>query len=355
MTSAAEETARILAAFEAAGAARVDLPVLQKAETLLDLYGEDIRARAYTTRDPLAGELMMRPDFTVPVVQKHLTDGATEARYVYAGKVFRMQELNSIRPSEYAQVGFEYLGGADAAEADAEVFALFAETLSDLPLRIATGDINILRAAVLGLTASDRRKRALLRHLWRPGRFLKLLNRFSGKGDMPAGRDDLIALARAGKAVPDASVIGLRTPQEIADRVAWLVKDADEPSIPAGEVSVIEAILNLDAKLPAALTALQALAADMPVIGNAVAIFATRLDALGARGVDIAAVDFEGSYGRTNMEYYDGFVFGFYADETPMPPVATGGRYDALARALGGEVPAVGGMIRPALTAELSP
>ena len=66
------EQARIEAGFVAAGAQLVDPPILQPADTLLDLYGEDIRGRAYTTRDPLAGELMLRPDFTVPVVQMHL-------------------------------------------------------------------------------------------------------------------------------------------------------------------------------------------------------------------------------------------------------------------------------------------
>ena len=47
-------------------------------------------------------------------------------------------------------------------------------------------------------------------------------------------------------------------------------------------------------------------------------------------------LDFEASYGRTSMEYYDGFVFGFYAESRPdLPPIATGGRYDALTRQLG--------------------
>ena len=60
--------------------------------------------------------------------------------------------------------------------------------------------------------------------------------------------------------------------------------------------------------------------------------------------------EFEASYGRTSMEYYDGFVFGFYAESRPdLPPVATGGRYDALTRRLGGgaETPAVGAVFAP--------
>ena len=72
--------------------------------------------------------------------------------------------------------------------------------------------------------------------------------------------------------------------------------------------------------------------------------------------VDVDNLDFEASYGRTSMEYYDGFVFGFYAEGRPdLPPVATGGRYDALTRELGqgAEIPAVGAVLRPGLMLEL--
>jgi ATP phosphoribosyltransferase regulatory subunit len=90
----------------------------------------------------------------------------------------------------------------------------------------------------------------------------------------------------------------------------------------------------------------------MPSIMGAVERFSARCKALEARGVDVENLDFEGSFGRTTLEYYDGFVFGFYAASRPdLPPVATGGRYDALTRVLGrgSEIPAVGGVIRPEL------
>ncbi|MGB2497090.1 MAG: ATP phosphoribosyltransferase regulatory subunit, partial [Planktomarina sp.] len=47
MSQLRAETARLLAAFEANGAVRVEADILQPADVLLDLYGEDIRARAY--------------------------------------------------------------------------------------------------------------------------------------------------------------------------------------------------------------------------------------------------------------------------------------------------------------------
>jgi ATP phosphoribosyltransferase regulatory subunit len=95
------EAARLRAAFEAAGAQAVETPILQPAELLLDLYGEDIRARAYTTSDALRGEQMLRPDFTVPVVQMHMAHGAEPARYTYSGEVFRRQEDDTERANEY--------------------------------------------------------------------------------------------------------------------------------------------------------------------------------------------------------------------------------------------------------------
>jgi ATP phosphoribosyltransferase regulatory subunit len=56
------------------------------------------------------------------------------------------------------------------------------------------------------------------------------------------------------------------------------------------------------------------------------------------------------------MEYYDGFVFGFYVNgRVDLPALASGGRYDALTRRLGNgtEIPAVGAVVRPDLMVEL--
>ena len=352
------EQARLVVRFMQEGAVLVDLPVLQPADTLLDLYGEDIRGRAYTTRDPLAGELMLRPDFTVPVVQMHMAGGADPARYVYSGKVFRTQEMGDNRPSEYDQVGFEIFDRDTPAAADAAVFALFSEVLTPLGLRAATGDIGVLLAAVQGLATSDRRKAALARHIWRPRRFRALLDRFGGRSAVPPSRLALLKRVAAGEDVlGDAGpLIGLRSAAEIMTRVEALVADAAEPPVSAGQVELLDEIVTLREKAPFALGRLHDIAVDLPTIAGAVDRMEARLNALAARGVDVAALDFEGSYGRTHMEYYDGFVFGFYAEARPdLPPVATGGRYDALTRALGGAdaIPAVGGVIRPALTLEL--
>ena len=77
----------------------------------------------------------------------HMAQGAEPARYAYAGEVFRKQEDDPHRAPEYFQVGYEVFDRADAAASDAEVFALFHDTLAPFGLRAATGDMGILMAA----------------------------------------------------------------------------------------------------------------------------------------------------------------------------------------------------------------
>ncbi len=346
------ETMRVR--FEAAGAQVVDPPLLQPADTLLDLYGEDIRARAYVTSDALRGEQMLRPDFTLPVVQMHMREGAEPARYTYSGEVFRRQEHDPDRANEYIQVGYEVFDRNDPAGADAEVFSLFALQLRGLPLRAATGDIGILTAAVAGLKTTDRRKAALMRHLWRPRRFRVLLDRFAGRKPGPEGRDTL--LDAKDPLATDAPMIGKRRATEIEARIAALREDRDTQPISDNELAGLETLLNVRETMPFALERLRDVAVDLPQITPALDRLESRIAALQARGVEVERLDFEASYGRTSMEYYDGFVFGFYAEGRPdLPPIATGGRYDALTRQLGNgaEIPAVGGVIRPDLMLEI--
>lgn len=334
------------------GAMITDADVLQPAGTLLDLYGEDIRARAFTTQDPLRGEMMLRPDFTVPIVQRHMAYGAEPARYTYIGKVFRKQEVDDSRPTEFVQVGFEIFDGTDPAAADAEVFATLAGILRDVPVTASTGDIGILRAAVMGLRTTQRRRAALMRHLWRPRRFRTLLNRFSGQAIMSDTRAALLAQDDPLKDMPP--LLGLRTRAEISERIDALKEDAQVPPISGGECDLLDALLLVRENAPNALTALRDISVDLPSISAAVDRMSARLDALAKRGIDVATLPFEAAFGRTSMEYYDGFVFGFSADPgLGLAPIASGGRYDALTTVLGGGtgVPAVGGVIRPSLVA----
>ena len=348
--------ADLLAGFRAAGAVPVETPILQPAGALLDLYGEDIRARAFVTQDPAWGEAMLRPDFTVAVVQAHLERAAATARYCYAGEVFRRQEGDPDRAREYLQVGFEVFDGTDPAAADAEAFDALARALAPWGAVPATGDLGLLIAAVEALTLSPPRRAALRRHIWRPARFRRLMERFStapaptaARAALLAGLEDAPAEALVEAAGP---AVGLREPAEVAARLDALARDAREPALPPEEVAAVDAILTLEATMADALGPLRALVGPLPGLAAAVDRVAARADALVARGHDPAALRFAPAHLRTAMEYYDGFVFTLAAPGRPdLPPLATGGRYDALTAILGGGrgVPAVGGVVRPGL------
>ncbi|PIE09703.1 MAG: ATP phosphoribosyltransferase regulatory subunit [Rhodobacterales bacterium] len=336
--------------FTAAGASPVEAAILQPADVLLDLYGEDIRARAYTTTDPLRGEMMLRPDFTVPVVRMHMASGAeTPARYTYSGEVFRKQEDDDTRAVEYLQTGFELFGTGARADEDAEVFALIASAVADQNVTPVIGDMGLLRAAIDGLSTTPARKAALLRHIWRPRRFRRLIERFTGKLTPPPGRTAL--LAEADPLARFDAIPGLRTRAEIETRLATLREDAQTPPIAALEAEVLDAVLALRAAAPDAVSALRDLAVDLPGLTPAVDQLAARLEALAGHGIAVETLAFDAALGRASMEYYDGFVFAFHGPDPAQPPLATGGRYDALTYALGGgaALSAVGGMIRPDL------
>ena len=340
---------QILALFRAAGATEVAPDVLLPAEILLDLYGEDIRARAYVTQDPIRGEVMLRPDFTVPVVQMHMENGAEPARYCYLGEVFRKQDHGDTRPehprdNEYLQVGFELF--AKDTDADAKVFALFHNILAPLNLQATMGDMDLLMDAVRALPLSQARRSALLHHIWRPNRFARLLARFSAASPV---RD-----------FPETAApwTGLRNPQEMQARIDRLQADAAEPPLPPEWAARLERLFAVQAPAPQALAQLQGIATEIPAIAGAVARLDHNLSLLAARGTDIGAIRFDASHGRRTMGYYDGMTFSFTAPGWhDWPPVASGGRYDALAAVLGQgrgrSIPAVGGIIRPGLIHEL--
>lgn len=330
------EADRLRALFEARGAEVFEADILQPAGALLNLYGEDIRARAFVTHDPLRGEMMLRPDFTVPLVQRHLAEGRDAARYTYAGEVFRRQEDDEDRPSEYIQVGYELFGGNDEEAADAEVFAAMDEALGDVPATRTIGDFSVLTAAIESLDTPERRKKALYRHLWRPRRFDALIERFSRPAPPPPSMPD-----------PDVPHVGLRSREDIAARIALLAEEARTPPLAAAEVARIRALLALRDAAPRAVEAMKRTAGGNAAILSAAARVEALLAAFAARGVDPAGLVFEASFGLTSLEYYSGFVFGFAA--SGLAPVATGGRYDLLTAALngGGPMPAVGGVIRP--------
>lgn len=344
---------RITALFESAGAMRVEPAALHHAERLLDVYGEDLRARAFTVEQLDRSESFLRPDFTMPVLDLHRIAQADPARYAYCGPVWRRQDFGAKRPTEFLQAGVE-IYGEDEAGADAETFTLIRDALAEGGMRapeIVTGDLGLAFALLDAIPMSERRRAALRRHFWRPARFQDLVKRFSRPAPAPGGLR--VKLLRAEDAEAFAAEqgqhLGARGLEDIAMRAKALQEDAREAPMALDDAKLIDAVLAVAAPAGAAHAAIAGLASEAGRdLTAALDRFARRLDALQQRGIDAASLPFRANFGRT-LEYYDGFVFEFRAPERDdLPPLAAGGRYDGMAAALGLDpTPAVGGMVRP--------
>ncbi len=348
--------------FAEAGHAPVAVPYLYLGETLLDLYGEDLRARAFLIHDPERdNELALRPDFTVPVALDHGQHGwERQAAYSYQGPVFRRQEPGLGRPVEYFQAGVERFGDPDPVAADAAVFALLWRGLAALGVTPAAtiGDLSIPFALLDALDMPPARRAALRRHFWRPARFQALIARACRPPAPTPARSELIeavaapssAATVAGLMLASGEPVGRRDASEIVARARMLAAEAKDPPMPAADAQLIAEVLAVSGPAPEAAGRLGRIARAAGVgIDPAIERFEARLAALEAEGIATSALAFDAAFGR-NLEYYDGFVFELRAPGGAVhPPLAGGGRYDAMTVRLGAArpVPAVGGMIRP--------
>ncbi len=329
----------------------VDVDMFLPAKRLLNLYGEDIRARAYIMEDSIN---ILRPDFTVPIVEYHLGKaGVGESRYCYNGPVWRKSLRGPSLPREFPQVGIEVFGAPDPSLAEADIFALFFDILKGelgQNLSVVTGDIGLLRAAINGLNTTTARRRALMRHLWHPQRFNHLLKRFSGNAKSLASRKELIKQIKEKsfkEVIADAgSFIGKRSMEEIHARVDILIKESETSMLDGRKTGLIDAILALNTNAADALKQVQEWERNYSCLSDALKQMEARFKAFEDKGIDLESLNFKGDYGLTDLEYYDGFVFRF--TDKAQNILATGGRYDALVKRLGRKkLNAIGGVIHP--------
>lgn len=360
----AEALAAIRAPFVAAGAAAVEVPVLQPLALLLDLSGEAMRPRLFVVQAEGGEELAMRPDFTIPVARAHIAGGATSGRYAYEGKAFRAAPAGSARAEEFLQIGVEAFGGEDAATADVEVVGLAwrsaaAGGRSDLSLIL--GDIALFAAFVDSLALAPALAARLKRLFTRPRLLQAELDRAGQATDdaaarlvnplegVPAGEGE--AALRRLWTLAGIEPVGSRPTAEIVSRLAERAEAARMPPLTVAEGDAVRRFLAVSDAPEAALGAIRALAGPAPgALDAALAVWRRRLEGLAAQGVPADRVRLTAAFGRA-FGYYDGLVFEVRSAALGEErPVAAGGRYDSLPARLGAPSAqgAVGCMVRPA-------
>ncbi|MCF8505488.1 MAG: ATP phosphoribosyltransferase regulatory subunit [Caulobacter sp.] len=360
----AEALAAIRAPFAAAGAASVEVAVLQPLALLLDLSGEAMRPRLFVVQAEGGEELALRPDFTIPVARAHLDSGADAGRYAYEGKAFRAAPQGSVRAEEFLQIGVEVFGGGDVAQSDAEVVGLawrsaLAGGRSDLSLIV--GDIALFAAFVDSLALAPALAARLKRLFTRPRLLQAELDRAGAAPDaddarlvnplegVPEGQGET-ALRRLW-AIAGIEPVGARPVGEIVQRLAERTEAARTPPLSPAEADAVRRFLAVSDAPAAALETIRALAGPAPrALDAAIARWTHRLTALAGQGVAVDRITLTAAFGRA-FGYYDGLVFEVRSAALGEErPVAAGGRYDGLPARLGAPSAqgAVGCMVRPA-------
>ena len=361
---------RLMGVFTKAGYEAVAPAILQPADVFLDVVGENLRARTYVFSDPDGQELCLRPDLTVPTCRLHLErhpEGNVKARYCYNGPAFRFQPVgaSAAHPREFRQAGIELFAENRRPQAEVEVVRIILDALKAAGLKsygLRIGDLGLFQALLDAIDMPAPWRTRLRQQFWRPEAFRDELTRLStdparALHDLPADLidvleaddlDDAEAAVSRYLSAKGIELIGARSLREITQGLHAVAVDASASPLSRTSAELIETYVKVKAPARAAGARLADLMHRSGVdIEDALSSYSERLQLLIDSGIDPAQIEFSAEFGR-NFEYYTGFVF-----EVVVPglgaasPVAGGGRYDGLLKAVGAPdpVPAVGSAI----------
>jgi len=358
----ADALAAIRAPLEGSGAERADAPLLQPLNLLLDLAGEEMRARLFVVQAEGGTESCLRPDFTVAIARQHIESARAAGLYWYQGAAFRASS-GTDRPEEFVQLGLEMFspGGGAVDAADAEIAALAwrsAEAGGRTDLSLWLGDVALFGAFVESLDLPETLANRLKRVAGRPRLLWAELSRTgqatSDGGTLAgllAGLSEVQAAALLEEvwALAGVEPVGGRGPAEISARLVRKAEAASAPALTEAQAEAIRAFMTIDDAPAYAFARMRELAGGRDAaLKAALAGWDARLLEL-ARTAPADRLRFTAALGHA-FDYYDGLTFEVRSDALGAErPIAVGGRYDGLLARLGGagDARAVGCMVRP--------
>jgi ATP phosphoribosyltransferase regulatory subunit len=340
--TASERYAALVRLVESRTVTRATPALLLPAGPYFDLAGEEFGRNLLLTTTNNGLEYCLRPDFTLPIAQQYLEDGliGAPAAFTYLGPIFRQQNST---PVEFEQAGLELLGQADADNALDQVltFARWALAIYDITApSVRLGGVGLFEA-FLEAAEIPVAWRSRIRHRFgHPEALERLMERLSNpeqKVDAPApdSRDTVIEIVTDAMLSGGLSLIGSRTPEEIADR--YLEKQALESApIPPETVAMLQNYLAVAESTDTAFERISEMCKeagfdfDEPLYQ--VRNHAAALAALSPN----ADVIFDASF-SPRLDYYTGIVFEMTGSDGEV--LASGGEYDRMLERLGAGEP----------------
>jgi ATP phosphoribosyltransferase regulatory subunit len=340
--SASERYAALVRLVESRTVTRVAPPLLLPAGPFFDLAGEEFGRQLLLTTANSGVEYCLRPDFTLPIAQQYIEDEmmGVPAAYTYLGTVFRQQDGY---PVEHEQAGLELLGQPDAGNALDQVltFARWALAIYDIAApAIRLGGVGLFEK-FLEAAEVPPAWRSRIRHRFGHTEAMgRLMERLLNPGDRtsvqaPDARETVIEIVTDSMLSAGLSLIGSRTPEEIADR--YLEKQTlDAAPIPERTLMLLQDYLSVAESTHTAFDRIGAMCLahgfDFEEPLFVVRNHAAALAALSPQ----ADVIFDASF-SPRLDYYTGIVFEMTGADGEI--LASGGEYDRLLERLGAGEP----------------
>jgi ATP phosphoribosyltransferase regulatory subunit len=336
--TASERYAALVRLVESRTVTRVSPPLLLPAGPFFDLAGEEFGRQLLLTTANNGVEYCLRPDFTLPIAQQYIEDGliGVPAAYTYLGNIFRQQDG---LPVEYEQAGLELLGQPDAGQALDQVltFARWALAIYDIAApSIRLGGVGLFEAFLEAAEIPAAWQTRIRHRFGHPEAMGRLMERLAdpevrATGHAPDARDTVIEIVTDSMLSAGLSLIGSRTPEEIADR--YLEKQAlDAARIPERTVRLLQEYLSVAERADMAFDRIGAMCRahgfDFEEPLFEVRNHSAALAALSPK----ADVIFDASF-SPRLDYYTGIVFEMTGDDGEV--LASGGEYDRLLERLG--------------------
>lgn len=342
MKTASERYAALMRLVESRTVTRAMPPLLLPAAPYFDLAGEEFGRNLLLTTTNNGVEYCLRPDFTLPIAQSYLEEGmlGVPAAFTYLGPIFRQQ---SSVPVEYEQAGLELLGHGDPDQALDQVltFARWALAIYDITApRVRLGGVGLFEA-FLSAASIPPAWQARIRHRFgHPEAMQRLMERLANPEERPASpvpdsREAVVEIVTDAMLSGGLSLIGSRTPDEIADR--YIEKQAlDAAPVPPETVALLQNYLSVSEPAQTAFERIAELCRnhgfDFEEPLYQVRNHAAALQALSPN----AEVVFDAGF-SPRLDYYTGIVFEMTDSEGDV--LASGGEYDRMLERLGAPEP----------------
>ena len=131
-----------------------------------------------------------------------------------------------------------FLETINSISSDVEAYLLISKILSKYKVSSVTGDVQILTSAINELEISDFKKASLKRHLWRPKRFMRLLDLYSKQKTntrVISSFKETTSLPWKEKSLEIKSCFGIRTKADIKERIEILEHELSQDLISNSE------------------------------------------------------------------------------------------------------------------------